>query len=495
MKENNPVKHIIVSDKPLDFLPTDPSVLTMSATDFIANKVEIDLRKHPLLKVINLCSNFDYLSKGYYCSLLAEARGMRCVPPVANIVTLNWKRNYQSELPELNALLEKHFKEEPDEPLARTYTAYFGRCKIDQLEPLARRLFDMFRFPLMQVEIKADQKGKWVINDIAPLSLAELPVMKQDYFISSLQKFTGSAWRSPQKKKEKYWIAILHDPEEHHAPSNKAALQKFIKAGKELNVSVELITKNDFSSLLEYDGLLIRETTAINHHTYRFALKAESEDIPSIDDTHSIIRCCNKVFQYEILHAHRIPLPKTWILDRKSAKTSAGSFSFPLVVKIPDGAFSVGVIKVEKEEKFQAAVSDLLKKSEIILVQEFVQSEFDWRVGVLDGQPLFACKYFMADGHWQIYNHDSKTKKGQEGDHVTMAVEDVPAAVMDVAIKAAKLIGDGLYGVDLKQFGDDIVVMEVNDNPNLDAGIEDQHLGDRLYRIVLESLIARIENR
>lgn len=79
-------------------------------------------------------------------------------PPVANIVTLNWKRNYQSELPELNALLEKHFKEEPDEPLARTYTAYFGRCKIDQLEPLARRLFDMFRFPLMQVEIKADQK-------------------------------------------------------------------------------------------------------------------------------------------------------------------------------------------------------------------------------------------------------------------------------------------------------------------------------------------------
>lgn len=76
-----------------------------------------------------------------------------------------------------------------------------------------------------------------------------------------------------------------------------------------------------------------------------------------------------------------------------------------------------------------------------------------------------------------------------------MAVEDVPAAVMDVAIKAAKLIGDGLYGVDLKQFGDDIVVMEVNDNPNLDAGIEDQHLGDRLYRIVLESLIARIENR
>lgn len=490
------IKHVLISDKPLDFIPQSSDHLILSATDFIANKnPQIDLRKKSQIKVINLCSSFDYLSKGYYCSLLAEARGMRCIPAVSDIVTLNWKRNYQTALPELNSLLDKIFKEPADEPSARRYTLYFGRCKEDRLDALARRVFDLFRFPLMQVEIKLDSKNKWVVSEIEPLSLSDLSQSKYDFFTAALEKFTGSAWRSKEDKKEKYWLAILHDPEEHHPPSNKAALQKFIKAGKDLNIAVELITKSDSASLLEYDALFIRETTAINHHTFRMALKAEDEGMPCIDDTASIIRCCNKVFQYEMLEANKVPLPKTLIIDRKGVKDAAEKVSYPCVVKIPDGAFSIGTSKAENPEEFIAATTELLKKSEIVLAQEFVSSEYDWRIGILGGKPLYACKYFMAQGHWQIYNHDAKTKKGQEGGHITLPVEDVPDHVMEVALKAAGLIGSGLYGVDLKESGNKAIVMEVNDNPNLDAGIEDKILGDGLYRAVIEDFIHRIEQR
>ncbi len=487
------IKHIVVSDKPLDFLPPDADMLVISATDFISNKTNIDLRKTPGVKVVNLCSNFDYLSKGYYCSLLAEARGMRCVPSVRNVVTLNWKRHYQSHLSDLNVLLDRYYNEPSDEPTSRTYTIFFGRCLEPSLDMLASRLFDLFRFPLMSVEVKLDSKGKWVVGAVEPLSIGDLPKQKHEFFAKALDKFTGSAWRTKEGKKEKHWIAILHDPEEKDCPSNKAALQKFIKVGRELNVAVELITKADFSSLVEFDALLIRETTAINHHTYRFALKAEEEGLPSIDDTRSIIRCCNKVFQYEVLEAKHVPLPKTFIIDRKSEKQFEAEIEYPAVVKIPDGAFSRGVIKVNDAESFRDAVMELLKKSEIVLVQEFVPSEFDWRIGILDNQPLFACKYFMAEGHWQVYNHSAKTLKRKEGRHLTLPVSDVPENVMQVALKAAKLMGDGLYGVDLKQSGDRVVIMEVNDNPNLDAGIEDQVIGDELYKKVLESLIRRIE--
>lgn len=487
------VKYIIVSDKPLDFLIDDPDMLVLSATDFISNKAPVDLRKAVGKKVVNLCSNFDYLSKGYYCSLLAEARGMRCVPSVANVVTLNWKRHYQSNLPELNTLLERYFKEPADEPTARKYTIFFGRTAEGSLEELGRRLFDLFRFPLMSVEIKLDSKGKWVVGDVDPLSIADLPKQKHDVFAGALNRFTGSAWRTKEGRKEKHWIAMLHDPEDKQPPSDKAALQKFIKAGKELNVAVELITKTDFATLLEYDALFIRETTAINHHTYRFALKAESEGLPCMDDTQSIIRCCNKVFQYEILEAKHVPLPRTCIIDRKSEKTLECEFSYPVVVKIPDGAFSKGVIKVSEENAFREAVVELLKKSEIVLVQEFVESEFDWRIGILDNQPLYACKYYMAEGHWQIYNHSAKTIKRKEGRHETLRVEAVPDHVMQVALKAAKYMGDGLYGVDLKQSGDKVVVMEVNDNPSIDSGVEDLVLGDSLYKTIIESFIRRIE--
>ena len=51
---------------------------------------------------------------------------------------------------------------------------------------------------------------------------------------------------------------------------------------------------------------------------------------------------------------------------------------------------------------------------------------------------------------------------------------EAPADVVDVAVRAANLIGDGFYGVDLKSGPDGPMVIEVNDNPNLEHGVEDE---------------------
>ncbi len=71
----------------------------------------------------------------------------------------------------------------------------------------------------------------------------------------------------------------------------------------------------------------------------------------------------------------------------------------------------------------------------------------------------------------------------------------MPQEVVDTALRAAGLIGDGLYGVDLKQTKDGVFVIEINDNPNLDRGVEDVVLKDDLYRLVLQEFIRRIEHR
>ncbi len=74
-----------------------------------------------------------------------------------------------------------------------------------------------------------------------------------------------------------------------------------------------------------------------------------------------------------------------------------------------------------------------------------------------------------------------------------MSIDLVPDQVLKTAQKAAALIGDGLYGVDLKMIEDKVFVVEVNDNPNIDAGIEDFKLKDKLYEIIIDSLFNRIE--
>ena len=85
----------------------------------------------------------------------------------------------------------------------------------------------------------------------------------------------------------------------------------------------------------------------------------------------------------------------------------------------------------------------------------------------------------MAKKHWQIVRH-SADGRAEEGGFRTLAVEDAPAAVVEAAVRAARPIGRGLYGVDLKQNDRGVFVIEVNDNPNLDAGVEDAVLKDEL---------------
>ena len=93
-----------------------------------------------------------------------------------------------------------------------------------------------------------------------------------------------------------------------------------------------------------------------------------------------------------------------------------------------------------------------LAHSALLLAQEYVYTEFDWRVGVLNREPLYACKYYMSRGHWQIYNHGAKGT-AKSGGFETIAVSEAPAEVIKLALKATQPIGDGLYGVDLKQVG------------------------------------------
>mgnify|MGYP002619781822 CR=1 FL=1 len=284
---------------------------------------------------------------------------------------------------------------------------------------------------------------------------------------------------------------------EIHTHELVVSLRNFIRVGKSMGISVELITRKDYATLAEYDALFIRETTAISNHTYRFAKKAESEGMVVIDDPTSIMRCTNKVYLADLLQKNRIPAPKTRILQRKDLKhldELVAELGLPMVLKIPDGSFSRGVVKVSKASELLTAASELLKKSDLILAQEFLYTEYDWRIGVLNKKPIFACQYFMSKGHWQIYEHGPGGEVGSGG-FKTFPTMEVPPQVIKTAVKAASLIGDGLYGVDLKQNGNGCYVIEVNDNPNIDSGVEDQYLKDELYRVVLEEFVRRLELR
>lgn len=487
--------HIVLVENYKDWNPHYSDALVVTAKDYVAHQEYLKIKD---IKIVNLCRSYRYLSLGYYCSLLAEARRHKVVPSVKTINDLSSKSIYSLNVEDLDVSVQKSLKKRTKH-LAETatsfdYMIYFGQCEENELQELARQLFDMFRCPILKVEFRF--QGKWNIFAIKPSYVHNLMQGQEAIFFQAFNDYLTKRWQTPKvKSKEKYDLAILYNPAEQLPPSNHRSLQKFIKIGKKLDVNIDLIEKKDYSKLAEYDALFIRETTRINHHTFRFAKKAENEGMVVIDDPDSIVKCTNKVYLFEILSANKVPVPKTVLLQKKDInriiKALELKFSYPIVLKIPDSSFSRGVVKADNLDELKEITSRLFEESDLILAQEFLYTSFDWRIGILNRVPIYACQYFMSKKHWQIIQH-GPDGRFTGGDFKTFHVEDVPQDVIYIAVKAANLIGNGLYGVDLKQTDKGVLVMEINDNPTIDVGVEDGCLGDKLYRIIIEEFIRRL---
>ncbi|MBB3065145.1 MULTISPECIES: RimK family protein [Limibacillus] len=446
------------------------------------------------MRVVNLSSDLGYMDLGYYVSLLAEARGQKVVPSVGTIIDLTRKMLYSVELPEVNVILRTTLEKLAQPPKTGfSLVICFGQVQDSRFKTLAHELFDRFRCPLVRVTIAKEER--WRVDSLEALSPAKLSPEEFDFFLAALEGYTKAEWRRPKARQQpRYSLAILQNPNEALPPSSAATLKRFQTIGPSIGFAVDLIQRKDYLRLAEYDALFIRETTSIDNHTYRFAKKARHEGMPVIDDPQSMLRCTNKVYLAELLQSNKLSAPRTIIVDRPQLLRVEEEIGYPVVLKIPDGSFSRGVFKAEDRAQLTEVSRKLFQRSAVILAQEFMYTKYDWRVGVLGKQPLFVSQYFMTRKHWQIVHH-YKDGRVEEGGFKTMAVEDAPREVVELGVKAANLIGDGLYGVDIKQTGTGVHVIEINDNPNLDKGVEDAILKDQLYQRVLGEFLRRVEAR
>ncbi len=465
-----------------------PGVDVVSARSYVSDTRYSELRG---TKVFNLCKSYRYQSVGYYVSLLAEARGHKPMPSVTTIQDL--------KSPTMVRLAEDDLDQVIQESLSHlgaaefTLSIYFGRNLARRYERLALRLFNLFPAPLLRAQFVKD--GEWTIKGIAPIPVGDVPPEHRAFLLDVAQEyFAGRRRTSGARSLSRYDLAILRNPLEESRPSNDGAIGKFIRAAKSLGIDAEVIGRDDYARLAEFDGLFIRETTKVNHHTYRFSRRAAAEGLVVIDDPESIVKCSNKVFLAEMLERHDIGHPRTFIAHKDNIEDIPLYVGFPCVLKQPDSAFSQGVVKATDPAMLEQQTRMLLEGSDLIIAQEFVPSDYDWRVGVLDGKVLFVCKYHMVRGHWQIVS-TSRSGEKDFGRVEAIPQELWPRRVVSAAVRAASHIGDGLYGVDVKQVDGKVYVIEVNDNPNIDSGYEDRLLGKEIYLRIMQVFLDRMRAR
>lgn len=458
----------------------------VSAKSYITDPFYTNLKS---VKIYNLSRSYRYQSLGYYVSLLANARGHKPFPNVLAIQDIKSQSIIRIVSDELNQLIQKSLK--PIQADKFTLSIYFGKNVAKRYDRLAQKLFNQFQVPFLRAEFsKKDEE--WILKNIQAISTNEIPEEHKPFITQMAQEFFKKRYSVTPKKDTRYDLAILVNPNEELPPSDEKAIQRFIRASESLDFQTELITKDDYSRINEFDALFIRETTSVMHHTYRMARKAAEKGLVVIDDPESILMCTNKVYLAELLTKHQIPAPDTMIISQETQDLVPDKLGFPCILKQPDSSFSQGVVKVNDKKEFEEKTGILFEKSDLLIAQKFIPTSFDWRVGILNGKPLYGCRYHMARKHWQIYERtgDGKTYTGNAD---TLAIEDMPKHVVKNALKAAKLIGNGLYGVDVKEINGNIYVIEVNDNPSIDSGCEDAVLKDKLYQTIMNEFLRRIE--
>ncbi len=476
---------ILVTNDPASWHFLSHQAPIISALEYLLHEKYQQIKS---LRVINLCQSYDHQTIGYYVSLLAHARDHKAIPSVHSIQDV------------LNTGLSKLISHDVDEEIQRSFqnikgnefilSIYFGQNIAKRHAALAKKLHGLFQLPLIRFIF--EKKKQWSIKHLLPLSLAEVPPTHFDFMKQAAECYLSKKRFHHWRKKTRYHdLAILIDPAEPNSPSDKKAIDNFVTMGESMGLNIELIEKSDAKSIAEYDALFIRATTAVNHYTYRLARRATQENLVVIDDPQSIIKCSNKVYLAELLRNHQIETPSTVFISKYDKSLPA--IEFPCVLKRPDSAFSQGVMKIDCHKTLQKRLTQFFKTSDLVLVQPFIPTEYDWRIGILDNKPLFACRYYMAQDHWQIYNWSASQER--EGWTETIPLDKVPEAIIKTALKSARLIGDSLYGVDIKSHQNKHYVIEVNDNPNIDSGIEDEVSGEGLYRHIMDVFLQRIRRK
>jgi glutathione synthase/RimK-type ligase-like ATP-grasp enzyme len=272
-------------------------------------------------------------------------------------------------------------------------------------------------------------------------------------------------------------------------PREERALENFKQAAVRLGHEFDFMFRGDVSGIRGYDAVFIRATTDPLFTAYVVSRTAFELGLKVIDDPKSIQICGNKIHQYALFEKYGVPHIPTLFINKdefhhRQILEIFREFGKPVVIKAPYTSFSRYVEKVACETSFREVALRFFRKSDVLTVQKFMPTAFDWRVGVLNDEVLYVCKYMIPKGRWK---HGAKLRGKPTviwGRTFSMKRENAPVRLKEVALKACGIIGHGLYGVDIKEVNGEYVVVEVNDNPSIYAGYEDLRNTDLYGKII-----------
>ncbi len=218
--------------------------------------------------------------------------------------------------------------------------------------------------------------------------------------------------------------------------------------------------------LTGFDAVIPRIGASITFYGTSVLRQFEVMGVYPLNESVAISRSRDKLRSMQLLSRRGLGMPVTGFANKPDdvkdlIKMVGGA---PLVIKLLEGTQGIGVVLAETAKAAESVIEAFMGVNADILVQEYIKEAggADIRCFVIGGKVVAAMKRQAAAGEFRSNLH-----RGGSASLIRITPEE-----RSTAVRAARVMGLNVAGVDILRSNHGPVIMEVNSSPGLE-GIEE----------------------
>ncbi|MCB0396712.1 MAG: 30S ribosomal protein S6--L-glutamate ligase [Flavobacteriales bacterium] len=182
-------------------------------------------------------------------------------------------------------------------------------------------------------------------------------------------------------------------------------------------------------------------------------------------ESQALVRSRDKLRSLQLLARAGLDMPKTVFTNyaKHAEPIVQGLGGAPLIIKLLEGTQGLGVVKADTNKSAVSVIEAFNGLKARAIIQEFIKEAggADIRAFIVDGKVVGAMKRQAKEGEFRSNLHRGGTA----------SVVQLGARQKTAALKAARILGLKVAGVDMLQSKRGPLILEVNSSPGLE-GIE-----------------------
>ncbi len=215
-----------------------------------------------------------------------------------------------------------------------------------------------------------------------------------------------------------------------------------------------------------YDVVLPRIGASITNYGLAVVRQFDLMGIPVVNGAVAIARSRDKLRALQLLTRKNVDVPIT-VCARSPAGVEAAIEMVggcPAIVKLQQGTQGIGTMIAETPQAVASLLETLWAMGQDIVLQEYIRESKgkDIRAIVIGGKVVASMRRVAKPGEFRSNLH-----RGAKGN----SVKHLPATYRSAAVRATKVMGLEVAGVDMLEGRDGPKILEINSSPGLE-GIE-----------------------